>query len=156
MTPSLQKISDKFYYSEGRLLYRGGSYNPADKEPGWVNWSGYRMVSFDRKQLKTHRVIFALHYGYFPALIDHIDRNKLNNKIENLREATKSINGLNCKVRANNTSTFTGVNYRKDRKKWRAYVKINGTQEFIGYWDTKEQAVEARANYMKEKYGQEL
>lgn len=151
-TQTLQRISDKFYYAEGKLLYRGARCNPKDKESGWISENGYRMVFMDRKQMSAHRIIFALHHGYFPALVDHIDRNKLNNKIENLREATKSINGLNCNVRTNNTSTFTGVNYRKDRKKWRAYVKIDGTQHFIGYWDTIEKAVEARENYLRRKY----
>lgn len=156
-TPLLQRLCDKFYYSEGKLLYRGGPRNPEGEEPGWVGGTGYRMVSLDRKkQLKTHRVIFALHHGYFPDLIDHIDRNKLNNKIENLRDVNHQINALNSNLRKDSTSLFTGVTYKKEKKRWKAYIKEDYVQKHLGYFDTKEQAVEARANYMKGKYGKEL
>lgn len=150
----LQQIYDKFYYSEGKLLYRGRPYNPKGEEPGWIGATGYHMVSMDRKkQLKTHRVIFALHHGYFPDMIDHIDRNKLNNKIENLRGTNHQLNALNSNLRKDSSSLFTGVTYKKDKKRWRAYIKEDYVQKHLGYFDTREQAAEARANYLEKKYG---
>mgnify|MGYP003654379460 CR=1 FL=1 len=152
----LQQLYDKFSYSEGKLLYRGGPRNQKGKEPGWVSGTGYLMVSVvilnKNKQLKAHRVIFALHHGYFPALIDHIDRNKLNNRIENLRASNHKMNALNSNLRKDSSSLFTGVSYKKDKKRWKAYIKEDYVQKHIGYFDTKEEAAVARAEYMKGKY----
>lgn len=149
----IQQLCDTFYYSDGKLLYKGAPYQLKDKEPGSLSWNGYKQVSVNRKLLRVHRVIFAMHHGYFPALIDHIDRNKLNNKIENLRAANHQINALNSNLRKDSSSLFTGVTYKKDKKRWKAYIKEDYVQKHLGYFDTKEQAAEARANYMKDKYG---
>ena len=136
MEQFLQKLSKTFYYKDGKLLYRGGPYQKADTECGWVNWSGYHLVSFERKHYKTHRLIFAMHHGYLPKLIDHIDRNKLNNKIENLKDSSKSENALNSK-----RSEEGGVSWVESRKKWRAYIKRNYKQIFLGYYSIKDHAL---------------
>lgn len=147
MEQLLQKLSDTFYYKEGKLFYQGGPYQPANKECGWINWAGYRMVSFERKQYKAHRIIFALHYGFFPELIDHVDKDKLNNKIENLRVSSKSENALNS-----TRSEGGGVSWSKYHQKWRAYIKRNYRQIFLGYYSIKEEALKA-VQKGKEQHG---
>jgi len=63
-------------------------------------------------------LIFLYHHGYLPKFVDHIDGNKKNNRIENLREATKSQNAMNQKVSTRNTSGIKGVMWHKRDKKW--------------------------------------
>ncbi len=75
-----------------------------------------------------------------PKEIDHIDRNKLNNKIENLREVTKSENMANRKKHKTNKSGYKGVAYHKASKKWRASVRINKKDVWIGCYKTPELA----------------
>lgn len=146
MEQLLQKTCDTFYYDAGVLKYKGGPYQPKDKEAGWIKPdTGYRCVSIDRKQYKTHRLIFLMFHGYLPSLVDHIDRDKLNNKIENLREATKQENAVNSERWEKG-----GVSFRGDRGKWRAYVRKNNKQTYLGYYDSKEEALEV---VQKEKYG---
>lgn len=141
----LQRISDTFYYVDGKLCNKGTKYRPIDKESGWINHSGYKMISFEGKQYKTHRIIFAMHYGYFPYLIDHIDRNKINNVISNLRESTKSENARNTGIKATNTSGFTGVSFDSFRNKWKAYYRTeSGERILLGRYNRKEDAVESR------------
>jgi hypothetical protein len=145
MEKTLQRISDTFYYLDGKLLNKGTKYRPANKESGWLNHSGYKMVNFEGKQYKAHRIIFAIHHGYFPSLIDHIDRNKTNNVISNLREATKSENAKNTGMKADNTSGVTGVSFDSSRNKWRAYFRApSGEVILLGRYKRKEDAIESR------------
>ena len=78
-------------------------------------------------------------------LIDHINRNKLDNNRENLRESNKSLNGHNSKIGSNNTSGVTGVHFHKSYNKWWAYIDINSRRINLGYFENKEDAIKARA-----------
>ena len=69
--------------------------------------------------------------------IDHINRNKLDNRRSNLRIATKSQNGLN-------REESVGVSWRKERNKWRARITINGKEQFLGHFNNWEEAIQAR------------
>jgi hypothetical protein len=77
-------------------------------------------------------------------LIDHKNRNTLDNRKENLRECTYSENNINCGIKKNNTSGFKGVN--KHANKWRAYIKYNNKQIHLG---TFENIIEAALAYNK-------
>ena len=144
----LQKTSETFWYDNGVLRYRGAPYQPKDKAAGWVKPdTGYHCVHLEGKQYKTHRLIFLLLKGYLPKLIDHINRDKLDNRIENLREASKSENMLNS-----DRSEYGGVCFDSSRGKWKAYTKKNGKQSFLGRFDTEEEALRV---VQKRKYGNE-
>lgn len=144
----LQKVCETFYYDNGVLHYRGAPYQPKDTAPGWVKPdTKYHMVNLCGKQYKTHRLIYLMHHGNLPELIDHIDRDKLNNRIENLRASNKSLNAINSK-----RSDAGGVSYRADRGRWQAYIKRDYKQEFIGYFNTEHEAREA---VERRKYGQD-
>jgi len=73
-----------------------------------------------------------MQYGYVPKLIDHIDGNSENNKIENLRESNKSLNACNSKTPSHNTSGHKGVIWLKREKKWLAKVQINKKVMHLG------------------------
>ncbi len=76
-------------------------------------------------------------------LVDHKDRNTLNNKKNNLRIATLAENNQNTRRQKNNTSGARGVTWASHQKKWRAYVKYEGKNHYFGYYDTVEEAANA-------------
>lgn len=88
-----QEALDKYTYFNG-YLFSNSKFIASDKPLGYVN-QGYLRVHVGNEYLSVHRIIFMMHHGYLPTEIDHIDENKLNNKIENLRHADRSINMLN-------------------------------------------------------------
>lgn len=77
-------------------------------------------------------------------VVDHINRNTLDNRKQNLRLATPSQNGFNSKKKKSNTSGIIGVTWKKDKNKWKAYIMVKFKQIHIGYYDNFEDAVKAR------------
>ena len=105
--------------------------------------SGYRRVSIDSKRYLAHRVAWLYVYGKWPTgEIDHINGNRADNKISNLRDADHSVNMQNVlSTRKHNKSGFLGV--YKDKNRWRAGVMLNGKHHHIGSYDSPEKAHEA-------------
>ena len=104
----------------------------------------YYCISFKKSSLRIHRLFFYWKYGYLPDLVDHKDRDKLNNNIENLRELTKSENNKNAEKRKNGTtSKYKGVSWNKNEKKWEARLKVNGKHLFLGYFNNEDDAGQA-------------
>ena len=91
----------------------------------------------------AHRIVFALVFGKIPRIIDHIDRDKSNFKIDNLREVTKSQNEWNRPKRSDNTSGYKGVWYHKQRNKWAAEITFQGKSRKLGLFLTPELAADA-------------
>lgn len=87
-------------------------------------------------------------------VIDHINRNPLDNRRENLRICTQQQNTMNSSTRCDNTSGIPGVFWYKSRNKWMAYITINGKRKHLGYFKTKEGAVEARRQAEIEYFGE--
>ena len=116
----------------------------AGKQAGSNTSDGYIQLMLFKKNYKAHRLAWAMHYGIWPTdRIDHIDpRNKLDNRIVNLREATASENAKNKRMPINNTSGYIGVGKRGD--KWYAYIKVDDKQIYLGTFDTKDEAIQAR------------
>ena len=86
--------------------------------------------------------------------IDHIDRNPMNNRRLNLREATRSQQGMNRKKQSNNTSGFIGVYWDKRQNRWMSAIKIKGKQKHLGYFVNKNNAVIARLKAEKKYFGE--
>lgn len=96
---------------------------------------------------KMHRVILQRMLGRSltrSERVDHIDRNSLNNRRNNLRLATPSQNNSNSGLRSNNTSGFKGVTWNRDHQRWMAYVNCDGKRRHLGYFYT---ALEAALAY---------
>ena len=104
--------------------------------------SGYMRTRIDGKDFYLHRLAWLYVHGCWPSEIDHINRDKSDNRIKNLRDVTRSENGLNTGIRKTNTSGFTGVS--KFRNKWRAYRDLNGKRTYLGMYDTPQEAAQAR------------
>ena len=87
----------------------------------------------------VHRLVWLYMHGKWPTKeIDHINGDRSDNRLTNLREANTSENAQNRKKRADNTSGFTGV--RPHQSAWRADIKLNGKYKFIGSYETPELA----------------
>lgn len=143
-------VQNLFEYTEdGTLLWKNPtsrSVKVGDKA-GSMNKIGYVIVKINGKAYKAHRIIWLYHYGHLPKNdIDHIDRNKGNNRITNLREVSKTRNLRNRGILKSNTSGIAGVCYCNHRGKWKSYIKINGIQKTIGYFNDFNSAVQARLN----------
>ena len=86
--------------------------------------------------------------------VDHINNNKLDNNVRNLRYATNQENQMNRKLSFKNTSNYKGVSFSKQRNKWMAYIDINGKHKTLGYFDKIEDAVNCRVKKAKELFGE--
>ena len=100
--------------------------------------------------MKMHRLIMAAKPG---VIIDHIDRDGLNNQRGNLREVTPRESSINGSKRSVNTSGYIGVSWDKSKGKWEAYVSRGGKKIFIGRFSTAEEAAIARDAAAKIHYG---
>jgi len=130
----IEQLKSKFCYKEGTLYWNCG--RKFGKQAGYMNKDGYIEINVNfgyknNKKFLAHRVIFAIHFNYFPDLIDHIDRNPKNNLIENLRDANKTINAINTDVCKKNTSGIKGVRYNKNTDSYEVYIniKIDGSKK---------------------------
>ena len=115
-----------------------------DKDSGYRELKAYDVVT--KKQIHMHKLFGFTNY-------DHIDRNPLNNRRNNLRFATLQENNRNRNVFKNNTSGIIGVNWEEKRNKWRTRIYINKKRLELGFFANKEDAIRARLIAEKEHYG---
>lgn len=106
----------------------------------WCYDNGYahRKIRIKGKDIKIYMHRFII--GVINKEIDHINGNGIDNRKENLRIVTHRQNLMNAKKRTDNTSGFKGVSYSKYHKKFRAYIKSNNKQIFLGYFNTPQEA----------------
>lgn len=135
-----EKIIQALEYKDG-VLYRDG------KEIGNIRPDGYREARVLGVRKLYHHFVWLVHNNEFPSKqIDHIDHNRANNRIENLRQVTHTENGRNQKLSRVNTSGTIGVYHDicRPSKKWYAKIKVNQKQLFLGRFEEKEDAIKAR------------
>ena len=113
----------------------------------------YVIIRINNKNYKAHRLTWLYIYGEFPKQeIDHINHKKDDNRLCNLREATRLENGRNMVIYKSNKSGIPGVFWYNGRKKWVVHIKVNGKNKHIGYFKDLEDAKEARKE-AKIRYG---
>ena len=113
-----------------------------DKIAGAVNGDGYVLININHRTYKAHRLAWLYIHGFWPINdIDHINGERTDNRIANLREATRQENTHNRKINKNNSTGITGVNWDKQHQKYRVRIKDN----HIGLFTTLEAAATARA-----------
>ena len=97
--PSKEVLHDLFYYKNGNLFHKKSqAKGKADHAAGWIEKNGYSATNIKGVRYRVHRLIYQFHHGSCPDFIDHIDGNKQNNNIENLRPATMSENNQNSSI----------------------------------------------------------
>lgn len=134
-----------------RRFPRNGS--PAGKVVGRAAVGRYVVISADGKFYKAHRLVWLYVHGQMPDCdIDHIDGDKANNRISNLRLATKSQNKANEKLRRDNSSGFKGAKPHMGR--WQARIFVGGKRMSLGYYSTAAQAHEAYLNAARLHFGE--
>lgn len=111
---------------------------------GSIDGKGYWRLHLNDFEMRAHRVAWAFVYGRWPEKqIDHINGDKLDNRIVNLREATSTQNHFNRDEQTNNTSGIKGVYWHHPTGKWRAALGMAGKQIHLGVFPSKEAAARA-------------
>jgi hypothetical protein len=117
------------------------------KKHGWasngsVNARGYRLISVGGMRPAAHRLAWALHFGEWPkGEIDHINGDRDDNRLVNLRDANREQNGRNRMNKRPNSTGFRGV--RRNGRGWQAQIRINGKSTGLGTYATPEKAAAA-------------
>jgi hypothetical protein len=155
-------LKEKLHYDKdtGIFTWTDSKLNSAsmrNKEAGCISKSGYRSIAmrFDGKftNFYAHRLAWLYEYGEFPKLqVDHINQNKLDNRINNLREVTHRENRRNLPMLKTNKTGFCGVSFHKTRKKYQANIMVDNRQKHLGYFENPEDAAKA-VKEAKEHYG---
>jgi len=158
MTNEKEEVEEILAYVKNHLDY--------DKDSGKFFWKsnsreagatvkGYRVIKINNKTIPLHHLVWIVENKRYPKMgyiIDHINHNREDNRIENLREITPAENSKNMKLNAKNTSGFNGVRWHKHSNSWYAYINEDGEEISLGYFKTKEEAIKARLEANK-KYG---
>jgi hypothetical protein len=119
------------------------------------NSHGYMEIAINYRLYKTHRLAWLIVYGEWPPNdIDHKDGDKKNNRIANLRLATRQENIRNSGLRKNNRTGVSGVCWRKDCGKFRVRIKVSSKEIHLGYFDTFTEATAARHAAEIEYFGE--
>ena len=122
---------------------------------GNVNHRGYRSIWIKGLYFYAHRLAWAMSYGEWPQLfVDHINQSKSDNRICNLRQASRSENLFNHGRNKNNTSGVKGVTFCKRDNKWRAQIRIDSKTFNLGRFVTKKEAAEAYIKRAKQHRGE--
>lgn len=155
---SLFELGRVFFYDpETGHFYRRvttGQKGQFGSKAGTLTNPGYWAISINGKPYLAHRLAWFYVYGTWPKdQIDHINRNRADNRISNLREATCSQNLRNTKRRSNNTSGHKGVNWSKIAKKWQSTIRIDGKRQHLGYYHELEDASTAYQVAASKYYG---
>ena len=117
--------------------------------------NGYPHGEILGQQHRAHRVIWTMVHGREPKdHIDHINGDRADNRIVNLREADASENNYNSGRRAHNKSGYKGVIWYRTRSTWRAEIRANGQRRNLGYFDTPEKAALAYDAAARQMHGE--
>ena len=122
-----------------------GSWNRwAGRTAGAVNAAGYLKVMFRDRPIMAHRLAWLIHYGELPPpFLDHINCVRTDNRIANLRPASRTENNRNGGMRKNNTFGFKGVCFCTQTGRWQAAITVDRRSIRLGRFDTPEEAHEA-------------
>lgn len=149
---------DQYQYEDGQL-YKTGYLYQGHKAVGWFDKStGYHRLQIGSETWMLHRLIWIYHYGEIPVgkTVDHRDHDKTNNKIENLRLATRSEQNKFQRKRSNCSSQYIGVMWRERAKKFEVYVNTyvdnNKKSKYLGSYTDEVNAAQARDTYIKENH----
>lgn len=125
-----------FHYLDGVLFWKDTGTG-RKSVAGTLDSGGYQILKHLGKSYKNHNIVWEMHYGQIPPgfEVDHINRKRDDNRVENLRLATRQQNLANSGPKATNTSGFKNVNFHQKKKKWVARAVIGGERKSLGYFN---------------------
>ena len=143
-TLTQEYLKDLYEYQDGELIRKHRQGNKQARTiVGCTQKIGYKITVINKKFFYLHRLIFMFHNGYMPLYIDHIDGNKSNNRIENLRSCNRFENLSNRSKQANNTSGYKNVYWVKRKSKWVVAVNSKYIKNYIGVFNDLDKAIDA-------------
>lgn len=170
----LEKINQEYilecftYHKDGSLVWRNRPRDHFSNNMGWkvfngmypgkvagrIHHKGYLEVKLSGKyHCMVHRLVWIYHKGALPEFIDHINRDKLDNRIENLRAATKQENCSNRSIQKNNSVGHTGIRALPDSK-YGVRINYKGETHWFGTHSTLESAISAHEKGSRELRGE--
>jgi hypothetical protein len=157
-------VSGKLYWkNRAPEDFKSGYYKAESLCKSWNNrWAnkeaftavtpqGYYTGALFSKQYLAHRVIWKIVYGYWPDQVDHINGNRKDNSLINLRETNSSGNSRNSRLRSDNKTGYHGI-YPSRSGKWWCRIKVGSEVKHLGTFDSLEIAIKARLE-AEVKYG---
>ena len=158
--PPLEELQRLFDYDQetGELRWkikRTGGTNAGD-EAGYISNPGYRIISLKGRLCMAHRIAWTIANGTIPLelQVDHINGNKSDNRLVNLRLCNGSENCRNRPAPNRNKSGYKGVYWWKEKAAWRADIKVEGKHHYLGTFDTPELAHMAYCKAAAELHGE--
>lgn len=150
-----ERIAEAFDYDPetGILMrrFKGGHTRAAGTRK---SHDGYTKIGFNGQEYPAHRLIWWVVYGELPrGFIDHVNGDKSDNRLCNLRLATDAENKRNVGKRTHNTSGFKGVTWDKANNKWLAHATLNGKGHHLGRFASAEEAANAYRDFAKKHHG---
>jgi hypothetical protein len=122
---------------------------------GAINTKGYKQIGLAGKRHLAHRIAFAFTYNRWPQpMCDHINGDPLDNRIDNLREVTRSLNMCNSRIYKTNKVGIKGVRWHKQNKRWEVQIRFNKKMQYRGYFKALEEAAKAVAQKRQELHGE--
>lgn len=164
----LSVVSELLEYEDGHLRwkhrdtkwfrsnqhYKAWNKNFAGKLAGHEKGNGYIGVTILSEEYLVHRVVYGMFHGYVPQIVDHIDLNRSNNRIENLREINSQGSNCNVGISVRNTSGIKGVSWNSANNLWKAQICKHGKTTYLGMYKNIEDAAAAYAAASKEIHGE--
>jgi G3E family GTPase len=137
-----EQLQSLFTYADGNLYWRERKGRRLAGTLAGTASHHYHQICINYVLYRTHRLIWAYHYGPSEHIIDHANNNSFDNRVENLRECFHSQNSQNSRTSKLNTSGVKGVVWCKQKQKWRARIHADGKEFHVGFFDNIKKAEE--------------